>query len=275
MIHQGLKPRWSDKRDYDFIKSHALGAFGAPSEYQDFSTDVFPSIDQNSIGLFYGCTGMSQGKLCSNEDHIQYDPAYIYDNTPPGGRTSGRDMRQSLSFCCKNPLRELVSQQIREGSERTGYFSIRSQGILDWFDAIYISLISTKNENRSASIGLPWFPEWQPPGYGDGRLGKDAILPIPYDFNVKRTTWHNAVIVGGKHIDGVYYLAIDSHQGTKYGDNGIVYMSKELCNAVFNINQTEVFTLSKVVKGQTQTIDLTIVEWIVSFIRNLVYGMVK
>lgn len=267
-MNQGLKPKWSDRRDGDFLKSHSLGALGAPTQYKEFWTDLYASIDQNSIGLPYGCTGMSQGKLCSNEDNVQYDPAYIYDNTPPGGRDAGRNMRASLKVVCTKPLKP-ISPTILYGSPRTGYFSIRSQGVLDWFDAIYISLTSTLNENRSASIGLPWMPEWQPPGYGDGRLGKDAILPIPNDFNTKRAVWHNAVIVGGKFIDGVFYLAIDSHQGTGYGDNGIVYMNKLLCNIIFEINGTEIFTVSKFQKGQIQTIDLTIIENIVSFILNL------
>lgn len=267
-MEQGLKPTWSNRKDYDFIKSHTLGALGAPTQYREFWTDVYPSMSQNDMGLPMGCTGFSQGKLCSNEDKVQYDPAYIYDSTPPGGRTVGRDMRASLKVVCTKPLKP-ISDTILYGAPRTGYFSIRSQGVLDWFDAIYISLTSTLNENRSASIGLPWYAEFQMPGFGDGRLGKDAILPIPADFSTKRATWHNAVIVGGKFINGVFYLAIDSHQGTNYGDNGIVYMSKELCNAIFNINGTEIFTVSKFQKGQIQTIDLTIIESIVSFILNL------
>lgn len=266
MIKNGLKPKWSDRRDYDFIKTHLYGAVGKPTEYREFSVDAgFPMMNQNSMALPYGCTGFAQADLCSNEDGLIYDPAFIYYNTPPGG-AGGRDMRKSLSFICNNDLREYLKTGVVSSSKRTGYFSIRAQGVLDWFDAIYVSLLSTLSEKRGATIGLPWFPIFE-------SVGKNGILPMPAGLNTGGVEWHNATIGQLKVINGVPYLGIKSWQGPEYGDNGWCYMSKELANAVFEINGTEVFTVSKVTKGQVSTIDLTFIESIVSFISNLISKM--
>lgn len=267
MVRNGIKPRWSDRRDLDYIKSHKLGSIGAPTTYQEFSVDAgFPMINQNAMGIPYGCTGCAQADLCSNEDGIIYDPAYIYQNTPPGD-AGGRDMRASLSWICNNDLKEYLKSVV-VGSRRKGYFSIRAQGVLDWFDAIYISLLSTLQEKRGATIGIPWYPEFE-------NVGQDGILPVPANFSTDGIPWHDAEVAKGKYINGVYYLGVKSWQGASYGDNGWCYMNKELANKVFAINGTEVFTVSKVMPGQVQTVDLTFIENLVSFISNLLSQLGK
>lgn len=268
-IQHGLNPKWSDKRDFDFIKSHKLGALGAPTTYKEFSIDAgFPMMNQNSMGLPYGCTGMTQADLCSNEDFVVYDPADVYDRTPPGGRDAGREIRKSLAVVCDKlgGVRKYLTQD-KPSNPRTGYFSIRAQGMFDWFDAFYISLLSTQNEKRGISIGIPWYPEFESPLAG-------GILPIPI-FDTAHASWHNAEIAKIKIIKGVPYLGIKSWQGPEYGDNGWCYMSRELCNVIFEIQCTEAFTVSKVVPGQTQTVDLNVVEQIVSFFMNLYENWTK
>lgn len=268
MIQNGYKPRWSDHRDLDFLKSHKLGAVGAPTTYIEFSVDPgFPIMNQNAMALPYGCTGMAQGYLCSCEDQVIADPAEIYDNTPPGGRTEGRDIRVSLKRICTAGYRKYLTND-KPANPRDKYFSIRAQGLLDWFDAIYISLLSTLTEKRAATIGMPWFPEFE-------NVGSDGILPMPSDLNPKRASWHNAAISKGKFINGKYYLAIQSWQGESCGDKGWCYADKALINAILEIQGTEILTVSKLISGQVQKVDLTIVETIVSFITNLLANINK
>lgn len=260
-MKQGLKRQYfSDHRDYDFIKSHKLYGAVAPTEYKEFDISFFPPRDQNKEGYPLGCSGYSQGELCSNEDKIEYDPGFIYNHTPPFDNAEGREMRASLKIVCSMDLLE-ENKAVIPNSKRKGYFSIRAQGFLDWFDAIYVSMLSTLNENRNVSIGIPWFPDWE-------NLLPDAIMPMPSDLNTSRASWHNAVIVGLKLINGQPYFKIDSHQGTNYGDKGFCYMGKDLANKVFDIYGTEAFTVSKVME-QPMTIDLSIIETIVSFVLNL------
>lgn len=263
MIEQGLKPRWVDKRDYDFFKSHPQFGIAKPTEYVEFSVDPgFPIGNQNAMGLPFGCTGMTQAYLCSAEDKIQADPAEIFNNTPPYVPTQGRDIRQSLKRICTAGYRPYLTQE-QPANPRKGYFSIRAQGPLDWFDATYLALLSTKDENRAASIGIPWFPEFNEPD-SFGRI------PMPRDFKLSRITgWHNVAGSGLVKVQDEPRLRIVPWLGEDYAINGEGSMGRELFNALLNINMTEAFTVSKFVPGQVNTINLDIVEAIVGFIRHL------
>lgn len=294
MIIPGMKPRWSDHRDLDFFKSHKISGAVGSIGYREFGKKTFPSVNQNGIGLPYGCTGMSQGKLCADEDGVEYDPADIYHNTRPYIDGEGRQIRDSLNEIRTRDLKKNTGETVPD-SKRLSYFSIRAQGGFDWFDAMYLAMEATLTENRDISIGLPWFAEFQPPGFGNGALGPNAVLPmvdIPRELQdgflgfihrlknamgaiffgaaQKGYTWHNAVIVDTKIINGLPYLKIDSHQGAEYGDHGFCFMSQSLCNAIFEkIQGTEAFTTSKVAPADSVPIQLGFIEYLVSYIALL------
>lgn len=267
MINQGLIPKWVDQRDRDFHKS--FGVAGTPTEYIEFSVDHgFPVMDQNAMGLTYGCTGMAQGHLCTCQDGVVADPAEIYDNTPPYTRAQGRVIRLSLKRICKNGYRKYLTSDA-PANPRLAFYSCRAQGVLDWFDAIYVAMLSTRDENRAVSIGIPWFPEFQMPGFGLGKLGNDGVLPIPDDMSPSRGSWHNAAIAKIVIKNGEPMFGIQSWQGPGYGDQGWCYMNRALANKIFNINMTEAFTVTKKTPQQMQTINLDIQESIVVFIMSL------
>lgn len=254
MIKSGLKPIKPDRRDYDFHKSFGSVPTTLPDNYsadaniwvpnQDLPNDSFsPPIP----ALPTGCTDYAQTDLCIDEDGVLLNPMLI-ENVTHANANGGCDLRVSLSAA-------------KKVFNRTGYFNIRWESPLDAFDAIRLALYSTATEKRSASVGSPFFSEWLSPVNG--------LLPIPSSFSTRGATWHNYKVPGWKTINGVPYLVCKMWLGPTYGDSGYVYMSRELCNAVLNIPGSAAFTLSKVIPGQIQLVDLSIVQNIVSFIRNL------
>lgn len=255
MIKQGLKKIRRDHRDRDLHKSFGMAT--TSSLPTDFTVDAglwMPNQDipQAITGLDtipalpYGCTDYTQVDLCADEDNKLYSPM-VLENITHANQNNGTDIRVAL-------------EAAKQALGRTGYYSVKAQGILDWFDAIRLAIYSGQPEKRSVSIGIPWFPEFE-------RLPAGAIMPIPI-FDTAKASWHNAKVAGWKTIHGTPYLMIKSWQGPGYGDNGWCYMSRELCNALLNIRGTGAFTLTKMTSSTIQTVDMGLIATIVSFIRN-------
>jgi hypothetical protein len=252
-MKSGLQKIKSDHRDYSFHKT--FGSFVSPASLPpDLNVDAGlwcpnQNLPQSFTGipdipaLPFGCTDYTQTDLCIDEDGKLLDPMLL-ENVTHANANNGADIRVSLKTAIS------VFQ-------RTAYFNVQAQAPLDWFDAIRVAMWVSQAEKRSVSIGIPWFGEFE-------NLLSGGIMPIPV-FDLKNATWHNAKIAGWKTIGGSPYLIVKSWQGPEYGDNGYCYMSRELCNALLNINGTGAFTLSKVAPGQVQTIDLDVIARIVSY----------
>lgn len=259
-----------DRRDFDFHKSHPLAAaFSASDLPESYNADAGLTMpNQNLEGLPMGCTGETTADLCVDEDQVAY-PGYaadLYNNTPPYDATQGRDIRAALKTATQRAPQKLGGGF---GPKRTAYFNVQASGPLDSFDAIRIALYATASEHRSVSIGTPWFPVWQPVNYGNGRLGSDAILPMPPSLSAAGLGWHNWKISGWKTINGVPYLIGKSWQGAGYGDKGFHYISRDVLNAVMTIYGTGAFTISKVAPATIQTIDFGIAKLIWSLIQSI------
>jgi hypothetical protein len=183
-----------------------------------------------------------------DEDDILYNPLTLEAITHANAN-GGIDIRTSLKAAM-------------QAYARTAYFNIQWQQPLDAFDSIRLAIFSTQNEKRAVSAGTPFFQGWLNPVEG--------ILPIPASFNTTGLPWHNWVICGWQTIAGVPYLVCKMWLGPTYGLNGFAYMSRDLANAVFNISGSGAFTLSKVASANLQTVDMNVVDIIVSFIRNLI-----
>lgn len=257
-IKGGLKLRFTDHRDLDFHKTFGTTTFN-PQELPDkyYADAGLTMPDQNRDGYPMGCTGYAQTDLCTDQDEIVYDAGELYENTPPYDR-GGRELRKSLKVLVDRGPRD---KQGNLGEKRTAFYNIRASGILDWFDAIRVALWITQDEKRSASIGIPWFPEFHSPD-------DDGILPEPTQFSWARAEGHDAKVAGWKTIDGVPYLYVKSWQGPGYGRGGWCYMSRELANKIFDMYYTEAFTVTKK-QGVKQTIDMPAVERLVSYIQLL------
>jgi hypothetical protein len=264
-LKSGTQPTHIDYRDFDFAKSFGLAAPPAfPAEYNVDAQLWQP--DQNAMGLPFGCTGFTQASLCEDEDGTQYDPAYIYRQTPPFDE-GGRDIRKSLDFIRKNDLKKYLKGVVT-GTKRTAYFNIRPMLPLDAFDAIRLAMFSTKDEKRAVSVGTPWFPEFENTDRG--------ILPMPHSFDVTfaGASWHNWAIKGWKTIGDQPYLIGKSWQGADYGDAGFCYVSRSLINNLMAISGSAAFTVSKIAPDQVQRIDLDFFNKLMSIIYNLLASII-
>ena len=263
MIQNGYKKLKKDLRDYDFLKSKKLAGVGVQTSDlpSNFSVDAGLWMpNQNAMGLPYGCTGMTQADLCSDEDGVIYDPADIYDNTPPGGRDDGRDIRDSLKVVCTEgrPIKRYLSDGV--GNPRPAYFTVRPSGKIDYFDAVRIAILINQQEKRSVSVGTPWYPEWG--------VAPNGFLRAPSDYSWGHAgSGHNWKVCGWKTIDGVPYLLGKTWQGEEWGDGGWCYVSREIFNKTMKQFGTAAFTVAD--DSVVATVDKSVVDQLVAFIRNL------
>ena len=266
-MKSGLKPTRLDHRDRDFHRSYRFGSVGAPTLPVEFDTDPKLSMpDQETFNnqfsppipaLPFGCTDYTQNELCQDQDGRLYNASFTESKTHANA-LGGLDIRVSLSSIKKDGVQDADG---KVGYNRSGYYNIRSYGLLDMFDAIRVAMFSSLPEKRAVSVGTPFYSAWSRPTNG--------ILPMPPSFDTTNASWHNWKISGWKTIDGVPYLIGKTWQGAEYGDSGLCYMSRDLCNAVFSIKGCAAFTVTKIPPQQILPVDLNVVQIIVSFIRNL------
>lgn len=266
-MKQGYKPTYTDRRDLDLLKSFGATQFDTTSLPRTYLVDAGLDMpDQNADGFPYACTGYTSASLCEDEDGVMYDPIDTYVNTPPGD-SGGRALRDSVAVLMSRGPRK---KDGTFGPKRAKYYNIRTTGFLDWFDAIRVGLYVVKSEKRAASAGIPWFPQFE-------QIGADGILPTEIIYDWKLASGHNAKLDGwtdtnskGQPIrTGELFLRVKSWQGKNYGDNGWCYMPRALANALLSMDYTEVLTVTKLQPTTPQTVDLTLIESIVSFIVNL------
>jgi hypothetical protein len=119
---------------------------------------------------------------------------------------------------------------------RTAYFRVTPAYPLDFFDAVRLATLSTKDEGRSVSVGTPWTD------YGTTRTAAASFR------SRHRSRWAASDGITGKWQDH-RRRAVPHLQNVgrpDYGDHGFVYMSRELANARLNINGTAAYTLTNV-----------------------------
>lgn len=75
------------------------------------------------------------------------------------------------------------------------------------------------------SVATPWY--W-------GNADRSGILPMPKDLD-RDFSWHNWAIKGQKTINGIPYIIGKPWQGSDYGDNGWVYLSDDVFNAIMGV----------------------------------------
>ncbi len=252
-MKSGLKPTRPDHRDYDFLKSHGFGATFAqlPPEYSVENGLWVPNQNDaepvfTNPPLPFGCTDYTQADICADEDGKLYNPAEIEAITHANAEMGG-DIRAAL-------------KAIQGLWGRTAYFNIRSSGVIDAFDSVRLALYSSQPEKRSVSVGTPWYSAFEQ------TLG--GIVSTPQDYK-DIGSWHNHKICGWKTINGTPYLISKSWQGNIFGDKGFCYFPRDVFNAIMSISGSAAFTTSKVAPAQILTVDLSIVDTIVSYIRWL------
>lgn len=265
VLHSGLKPTKSDRRDYDFLRTKKLlGAAGlqrlADSMPEGYFTDSglwMPDQNEGS-NLFdppcppmpMGCTNFTQADLCADEDSKLYNPA-ILEAITHANANGGTDLRTSL---------KAVTKAI---PGHPAFFNVQAAGKIDFFDAVRLAMLSTSTERRGVSVGSPYWT-------GFGAIGKDGIYPTP-DFDIRYASWHNWAVKGWKKIQNTSYLICKMWCGPNYGDKGFGYMTRDIFNATMNVRGSVAFTIDKLMPGEkVETVGLApFVKNIVSYVQEL------
>lgn len=258
MIYTGVHPVIKDHRDHSYPRT-----FGSVRVFPDsFNTDAgFGLPNQNADGLPEACTGYTQSELCSDEDKQLYDSKFTYEKTLfiMGGKDGDPcDMRSSLKSTIIYGVQLKNNQSDNPYSHRRGaYYNVTDETGQDYFDDIRSAILIN---NFSVSIASPWYTEWDAQPNGTiTKLGSQI------------TSWHNWKICGWKTIGGIPFLIGKTWQGTSVGDKGWLYFSRECINAILEIDGTGVYTLAPATAANMQNIRTTFLEFILSYLRNVVH----
>ncbi len=284
MIKSGTFPTFTDKRDYDFARN-----FGAVVSFPDnFNVDSGKSMpDQEADQNPYECTSYTTNDIALDEDNRSYAYGYLYAKAlnmagyPP--TQQGMDIREALKASRVYGLLPLdktpddladsgesynsdyrhwpAELDVEAAYHRRGkYFNVQPLNG-DWFDGIRSAI---QVNNRSVSVGTPWYPSWN-------NIGNDGIVStMP---NGTPTSWHNWKIAGWKTINGVPYLLGKTWQGKDYGDNGWAYFPREVINAVWCIQGTQAFTFGKATSDDLLTIKVDILQTVLAFCYRLLFKL--
>jgi len=232
------------------------------SSIQDFNLDAGLTMpDQDADSAYSECTGYTVADILTDifKKAFSGDFSYAAGLHLDGVASSitGGDFHSSMQAAVMFGGQTQIAASIRasnvgelEVSEWTAWMSkdkaqalsnaqngtLNALGLADAFDSIRNALAQGK---ISVSMGSPWYSEWE------SNTGADGIMPIPADTkNIVDLPWHNYKICGQKTINNTPYLIVKSWQGTKYGDGGYSYMSREVCDAVLDLIGTGALTFN-------------------------------
>lgn len=258
------------KNHKDFSYHRTFGAISPATFPDSFSCDAgFPVEDQDALGLPFGCTGFSTKNLGQDEDKRTYVAKYTYDQTLAmegifeGSATYekvGCDVRDSLKSSIVYGLQAVWETPTEALNHRRGaYFNVEQVTGFDMFDSIRSAL---QLNNRSVSLATPWYNSFAVP--------QNGIITAPGSYDTTFASWHNHVVSGWTTINGIPYLIDKSWQGTEYGVNGFVYFPREVINQLLSISGSGAFTVAPFTGQNIQTVQLTLYETLISYLRQIV-----
>lgn len=272
MIKNGARPTKIDHRDYDFHKTFgSVAPASFPAEYLCDAGVTMPDQNQQNNffnppvpALFDGCTDYAQSEIATDLSNgtVIRNPEDL-DKLTNANALGGFDIRQSITIA-KNQLGWF-----------SAFFNIRAISPLDFFDAFRLAQLSGAPEKRSITFGTPWFPSWE--AACNPSVNPSGVMPMPTALelssikqNINSFSWHNSKLDGWTTKNGTPLYRDKSWQGNAVGDKGFVYFPREVINTVMQITGTVGFTATQMgLTGTPQTINVTVVQWIVSFMRNL------
>lgn len=292
ILKSGSRPNKIDARDYDFHKTFGnVGVIKYPVFDPEYLCDAgLTMFNQNVANLYfdptvpaepYGCTNYCQGDCSTDTDGQVKNPAAL-EAVTHANALGGFDVRQSF----------LAAVKIGWFS---AFFNITAYAPLDFFDAFRVAQISGAPERRSISWGCPWFPSWE--AACNPNVNPLAIMPMPTDLEIttarKETGifggfhrlnhklirlaggsapaigWHNSKLDGWTNVQGRLVYRDKSFQGNTVGNNGFIYFPREVINMVMTISGTVAFTGTKMGITAPQTIPVSVIQQVASWIRNL------
>lgn len=246
-MNSGTKPTRLSHKDFDYHQT--FGTVVPPSFPDEYLTDAGLDMpDQNAEGLPFGCTDVTQAELCIDETLEVVSPL-ILEAITHANALGGFDIRSSLDAAMKLGW-------------FGAYFNIRHPQ-LDAFDSIRLAILSGAPEKRSVSIGTPWYTIFH-------QVGTDGVIQAPNTYDPTGLPWHNYKICGWKQINGQPMLIGKSWQGVSYGDRGFHYISRPILNSMMTVSGTVAFTATQVTPPNIQTVDLSYLQWLLSYLRTLV-----
>lgn len=265
MIRGATFPIVLDTRDLSYNRSFSstgplkLPNFSVDSGKIDWNQNVAspPAFNQP---FPYGCTGMTQADNLTDQFDGIVSPEQIYKNTcdyENHPTTQGCQIRNSLKMT-QSYMVDFVDSTTEVVEDRGGkYFNIYDDGKTDWFDGVTQAVYS---QSVGASIGTPWFPEWN-------AIGRDGELPMPsdYSFETARTNpyslpWHNYA-AKGKEGDAVQ---------VKAWNGGFRYMPRPVFNRVMEIRGSAAFIQTRYTPRDLFTIKLAILDTVLHKILRMV-----
>lgn len=270
MIKSAFKPRkYRDPRRYSFPLT-----FGTTIVFlDDLDLDAGLTMpDQNSYDPIFGnpalpngCTGFTTTDIATDEDHIVYDPRFTYEktlfmeNAPEGAGCQPEDSMKSAVVYGLKAKGETDQQALTH--RRGPYFQIHPDAGLDWFDSIRSAMMKNR---RSVSMATMWILSWE-------NVGSDAIISVVPSGPLRAfQDWHNWKCSGWKQIGGVPYLRAKTWQGSGYGHGGWAYFSREVINAIFVYDGTEVLTNTKAMPGDVAVVRLTIMQTLLNYLYRFI-----
>lgn len=260
MIQPGTRSTKIDHRDRSFHRSFGtIAPVSFPLELNNDSGLWVPDQNEpipspfNLPALPEGCTDFTQSGLASDLVGILKDPLAL-EGLTHANEDGGTDIRTSL----------LAAKSLEWIN---GFYNIQSSGIIDAFDSIRIAMLSGLPEKRSVSWGTPWFGEWEM--NANPSVNPSGIMPMPQTLSTANLPWHNSKICGWTTINGIPYLIDLSWQGNTVGKNGFLYFPREVVNAIMTVSGTVAYTGTLQAPPFIGTIDVSIVQMIVSYIKNL------
>lgn len=279
-IKHGVRPTPIDHRDYSYTRTFSPFAGGIDARGiiaswpEEYNCDAgFGTPDQEADGLPLACTAYTQSELCQDEDNAQYKVKFTYDKTRMREGTYpqivGCNHRDSMQSICEDGVQginETTDAEAETHKRYPDYFNIDAGNGFDYFDAVRNFLWNGRMEKRPASIVSVWYPEWLSLSDG-GRLLNDGLVPLPSSFLPEQDPWHNYKICGWKTILGQVYLVGKPWQGTSFGDQGWVYFSRGIFNAARSISGSSAFGVAKAQPGQIQTVQLSLLDTLISKVR--------
>ena len=273
-MYPGLYPIPFDKRDASYAGTfRGFGQAKVIPFSDNFTVDLKLDIpDQNTTGYFFSCTGHTQTNNLQDEMGVKLDPIFTYKKTcimEGHEPDQGCQIRPSLKSTRVYGVRKENDDPNIEVTLHKGgkYFNVYDDGGLPWFDAIRDAI---RREKKGVSCGTPWFPTWN-------TVASHGVLPMPTGLELETARkrpnsllWHNYSCKGWKTINGKPYLRIKPWLGKNYGDDGWLYMSREVANEVFELRGSGVFIQSYAKPEDIVQIKIDILQTVINYLYRII-----
>lgn len=272
MIKNGTRPVKKSHKDFDYLKSHHGAILSGAIQPPTFPAEYLCDFKGNTRNQNINDTSFSPIVAAEPEGCTNYTSSSVATDLTEGKTIYRPDTLEALTHANQNggfEVRDSLTIAMNSLKWFSAIFAVIAHSPLDYFDTFRLAIFSGAPEMRSISIGTPWFPSWE-----EACQSGVALMPMPTSdelaeiFN-PNMPWHNHKLDGWFTYNSQLVLRDESWQGTDIGDNGYVYFTRDVINAIMTLQGTGAFTASRMGLGDAVPVTLTYLEWITSFVRTL------